>query len=185
LFIRDIDLLNQEDQRWIAQAITEQVQLVATTKPEAILEPTLARHTSTGTVPLPPLRQRRDDTMAWFRYFVDTFDVSRHVKPPTLSDPAEAVIRGYLWPGNLHELKQRAERACALVDDTVIRPEHLGLYSNTEPTVTPLEEATANFKRKYVQQVLDQCGGNRTLAARLLCVDPRTIFRFLENQRKG
>lgn len=185
LLVRDVDALSHADQKWLAQAISEQVIVVATAKQDSVLAPLLANEISAGIVRLPPLRERGDDGMAWLRLFLAIAARTQGVDVPEISDQAQLAVRLHAWPGNLHELKQKAERAVALLEGPEILPEHLGLVGSAlESVVMPLEEAMADFKRRYVQQVLDRCGGNRTQAARMLKVDPRTIFRFLESRRQ-
>ena len=47
--------------------------------------------------------------------------------------------------------------------------------------VLPLADA-GGVPQRYISEILERNGGNRTRAARELGVDPRTIFRFLEKQ---
>jgi transcriptional regulator with GAF, ATPase, and Fis domain len=51
--------------------------------------------------------------------------------------------------------------------------------------VLPLADAKEEFQRRYITQILERNGGNRTKAARELGVDPRTIFRFLEKEQQS
>jgi DNA-binding NtrC family response regulator len=62
----------------------------------------------------------------------------------------------------------------------LLRPEDLDLASADPGSLLPLQEAKAEFERRYVLEALERNGGNRARAARELGVDPRTIFRFLE-----
>jgi DNA-binding NtrC family response regulator len=48
--------------------------------------------------------------------------------------------------------------------------------------ILPLAQAKEEFQRKYVLEVLERNGGNRTQTAKDLGVDPRTIFRYLEKE---
>ena len=52
----------------------------------------------------------------------------------------------------------------------------------------PLAEAIEAFRKRYISEVLERNGGNRTKAAKDLDVDPRTVFRHLEKleaERRG
>jgi DNA-binding NtrC family response regulator len=74
-----------------------------------------------------------------------------------------------------------ADRALVSAEDLDLSPEVL------EPTL-PLAQATREFQVRYVNDVLERNGGNRTKTAKDLGVDPRTIFRHLERmeaQRGG
>jgi len=100
---------------------------------------------------------------------------------------AQALLR-YSWPGNVRELQNCVERAVALArfdrigfDDLPDRIQQtstptLGPSSPEAEAMLPLEEV----ERRYILHVLDAVGGNKTLAARLLGFDRRTLYRKLE-----
>lgn len=50
--------------------------------------------------------------------------------------------------------------------------------------VQPLDTALDAFRRRYILDAIARCKGNRTHAARMLGVDPRTVFRYLEAEVK-
>jgi two-component system response regulator HydG len=94
----------------------------------------------------------------------------------------------YPWPGNVRELQNCVERAVALsrfdkigVDDL---PEKIRDFAakrivvdTGDPThLLPL----ADVEEQYVLRVLDAVGGNKTLAADVLKIDRRTLYRKLE-----
>ncbi len=86
------------------------------------------------------------------------------------------------WPGNLLELRTTIERAGALVSGTVVDAEHITPAGLEDSRIAPLSEAVAEFKRHCILATLKRFGGNRTRTARVLGVDPRTVFRFLEQE---
>ena len=69
-----------------------------------------------------------------------------------------------------------------MADRGELEPEDLGLVAPSQNEIIPLADAKDRFARQYVLDALAQCGGNRTRAAQLLGVDPRTVFRFLERE---
>jgi DNA-binding NtrC family response regulator len=112
-----------------------------------------------------------------------------------LSPEAARHLLGYGWPGNVRELQNCIERAVALtqyeqlaVDDlpdrvrsqagagTAALPAGLDLSE-----LVPLEE----LERRYVLRVLEAVGGSRTLAARTLGLDRKTLYRKLEHYGAG
>jgi DNA-binding NtrC family response regulator len=83
-------------------------------------------------------------------------------------------------------MQTRTARATALANDDVLRLEDLGLpdvMAAESSAFPPLADAVETFRREYILRALDRCGGNRTQAARLLGVEPRTVFRYLEQKR--
>ena len=94
----------------------------------------------------------------------------------------------YSWPGNVRELRNVMERAVALtrfdkisVDDL---PEKIQNYRGSQVFVggddpselVPLVE----IERRYLLHVLESVGGNKTLAARVLGLDRKTLYRKLQ-----
>ena len=70
-----------------------------------------------------------------------------------------------------------ADRALVSAEDLDLRPEIL------EP-ILPLAQAKEEFQKRYINEVLERNAGNRTKTAKDLGVDPRTIFRHLEAERR-
>ncbi|HMB16164.1 MAG TPA: sigma-54 dependent transcriptional regulator [Pelovirga sp.] len=138
---------------------------------------------------LPPLRLRGDDILLLAMKFLQQLSQRFGKSVIGLAQPAAACLLAYSWPGNVRELRNTIERAVALtlhdtitVDDLPDAIRHPGdsaplpasLYDGQ--TIIPLEE----MEKRYLQQVLQQLDGNRTLAARLLGVDRKTLYRKLK-----
>ncbi|AKQ69130.1 Response regulator of zinc sigma-54-dependent two-component system [Myxococcus hansupus] len=147
-------------------------------------------------VELPPLRARGNDVLALSQRFIEQF-ASRTGKRVLGPSPAAAQrLLAYGWPGNVRELQNCLERAVALtsfeeltVDDL---PERVRNYS--QPRVVPETQDASELvtleelERRYIHRVLEAVGGSRTLAARILGVDRKTLYRKLERDegvRKG
>ena len=98
----------------------------------------------------------------------------------------------YDWPGNVRELENCMERAVALcrldeitVDDLPAKvQEHQSSQDRHRRPSRPGELITLDeMERRYVRQVLDAVGGNKTHAARILGIDRRSLYRRLEEPR--
>ncbi|WP_164008353.1 sigma-54-dependent transcriptional regulator [Pyxidicoccus trucidator] len=139
-------------------------------------------------VELPPLRARGNDVLALSQRFIEQFAARTGKRVVGLSPAAAQRLLTYGWPGNVRELQNCLERAVALtsfeeltVDDL---PERVRNYSqpkavpeNTDPSeLVTLEEV----ERRYIHRVMEAVGGSRTLAARVLGVDRKTLYRKLE-----
>jgi DNA-binding NtrC family response regulator len=108
-----------------------------------------------------------------------------------LAEPVARRLLAYPWPGNVRELRNVIERAVALAghDRLTVQdlPEHLqkpeGVFSLPGAPRDPLSLPTlAEMEVRYIDQVLSQVGGNRTLAARILGVDRKTLYRKLKEE---
>ena len=133
-------------------------------------------------VELPPLRDRGDDVLLLARSFLRRFAEELRLPQRGLSPAAELAIRRFGWPGNVRQLENHIKKALVMADRELLEPEDLGLVAQQPAEVLPLAEAKERYARKYVLDTLALCGGNRTRAAQLLGVDPRTVFRFLERE---
>ncbi|NOJ80974.1 sigma-54-dependent transcriptional regulator [Myxococcus xanthus] len=147
-------------------------------------------------VELPPLRARGNDVLALSQRFIEQFASRTGKRVLGLSPGAAQRLLAYGWPGNVRELQNCLERAVALtsfeeitVDDL---PERVRNYS--QPRVVPETQDASELvtleqlERRYIHRVLEAVGGSRTLAARILGVDRKTLYRKLERDddtRKG
>jgi DNA-binding NtrC family response regulator len=140
-------------------------------------------------IPVPPLRNRREDISALAEYFLARH--GRALNPNVRGIAAETLERlvRYDWPGNVRELEGAIQRALVLaVGETLtpadlpadLRPAPAAFSAIPWPTEATLEEVEAFWLR----HVLDRCGGNRTQAARQLGIDPSTLWRKLK-EREG
>ncbi len=138
---------------------------------------------------IPPLRDRGNDILLLALQFIKQLSQRFNKSVVGLAQPAAACLLAYRWPGNVRELRNVIERALALTHHDQLTIEDLPdqLKDNKGETqlparlvnsgnILPLEE----MENRYIHQVLDQLNGNRTLAARLLGVDRKTLYRKLK-----
>jgi two-component system response regulator HydG len=139
-------------------------------------------------IDIPPLRVRGSDVLFLAQRFLEQFSRQTNRKVIGLSPPVAEKLMAYSWPGNVRELQNSIERAVALtrfdeltVDDL---PEKIRNYrsSNVDvPGVGTGEIFTMDeVERRYITRVLRQLDGNKTVAAELLGLDRRTLYRKLE-----
>ena len=129
---------------------------------------------------LPPLRDRGEDAVMLAKYFLAraTRELSSKVKG--FSNQALVAIKRYRWPGNIRQLENRIKKAVVLADKPLITPDDLELRAEQLDPILPLAQARDDWQKRYINEVLERNGGNRTKTAKDLGVDPRTIFRHLE-----
>lgn len=127
------------------------------------------------TLHLPPLRERRDEIAGLAERFIRDFG-----SDGSLSDGAIRRLVSHPWPGNIRELKNVVERACAIAEGAVIRESDLFLEltphdQGNESTAPPLQGEAA-----VIQDALAQFGGNQTRAAQHLGISRSTLVRRLD-----
>ena len=91
----------------------------------------------------------------------------------------------YHWPGNVRELANAVERAVVLSDHDALLPEDLDLPKNGGVEALLAEGADSHIpleeiERSYVRRVLEEHGGNKAGAARILGINRRTLYRKLK-----
>jgi len=147
-------------------------------------------------VRLPPLRERREDIPLLASAFLRKL-AQKNGKPLTGFTPdALAALESYGWPGNVRELEHAVERAVVLsrgelIDEAdlpeVVRREQAASGASAPPGAiviavgTPMEEV----ERLVIRETLRHTRGDKTLAAQILGIAARTIYRKLERDDAG
>jgi transcriptional regulator with GAF, ATPase, and Fis domain len=137
---------------------------------------------------LPPLRDRGEDVVVIARWFLQRYTKEFGARVRGFTPSALVAMRKYAWPGNVRELENRVKKAVVLADRALVSAEDLDLRPEILEPVLPLALAKEEFQKRYINEVLERNGGNRTKTAKDLGVDPRTIFRHLEKldaERRG
>jgi DNA-binding NtrC family response regulator len=129
---------------------------------------------------LPPLRDRGDDLEIIARYLLGKTAREHNPRVRGFTKSCLGALRGYRWPGNVRQLENRLKRAVVMAEGTLLTAEDMDLKPEDIEDVLPLAEARDRFQARYINQVLERNGGNRTKTARDLGVDARTIFRHLK-----
>jgi len=92
---------------------------------------------STVDIPLPPLRDRKDDIHLLFRKFASDFAHKYKMPPVKLSDEAVLFLQKYRWSGNIRQLRNFAEQISVLETNRDISLATMQSYLPTEGTSLP------------------------------------------------
>jgi DNA-binding NtrC family response regulator len=138
-------------------------------------------------IEVPALRARGTDILLLAQHFVEQFATRTKRNVQGISEPVAEKLLAYAWPGNVRELRNVVERAVALTRHDKLTPDDLPekirdfrgsqvVIGGADPgELAPLEE----IERRYILHVLQTMGENRTLAARTLGLDRKTLYRKL------
>ena len=138
---------------------------------------------------MPPLRERGSDVLLLTHHFIKQFAGRLGKNVTGISTNAAKKLLEYTWPGNVRELRNAIERAVALTGYEKIAvqdlPEKIRIYRSTD---FPVDRSTdpgtfvplAKIEQRYILHVLETVGGNRTLAAKILGLDRKTLYRKLQ-----
>jgi DNA-binding NtrC family response regulator len=133
---------------------------------------------------IPPLRNRREDIALLAEQFLR--DMARAYDEPKRAISPEAMDRlvEYDWPGNIRELRNVLERACALTQNQTLGVEDLPAELGTRaveqaPTVAKAIASLADMERQVIASALRDSGGNQTRAAVALKVERHRLGRMI------
>ena len=134
-------------------------------------------------IPVPPLRERREDIPQMVAHFL-TQQEQRGFPARTVTPRAMRRLEDYRWPGNVRELANTMEQLSILAPRSEIDvsdlPENIRTPSEQAGRPTDGSGLTLQaMERRHVDGVLRQVGGNRAAAARLLGIDRNTLVRKL------
>jgi len=150
-------------------------------------------------VVLPPLRDRIEDVPILAEHFIGRYAAKNGKTIRGLTRAAFAALEAYPWPGNVRELEHAVERAVVLsrgaeidVDDL---PESVrssgaaraaGLASPMEGRTlsVPLGTSMEEIELRVIRETLRQTKGDKNLAAQLLGIAARTIYRKLDREKE-
>jgi DNA-binding NtrC family response regulator len=130
-------------------------------------------------IPVPPLRERKEDIPALVAHFLAKSKPAKQV-----SAAAMAVLQQYSWPGNIRELQNVIERARILANGTEIEPKDLPgnmRSSNGAPLFDgdPGLPTLDQLERTYIQNLLKRFSGHRAKIAATLGISERSLYRKL------
>ena len=127
---------------------------------------------------LPPLRKRKNDIPLLLEHFLDKA-AKEGQATPGLSKEALAIMMDYAWPGNVRELHSAIRFAVVKCRGRIIQPDDLPLELRKSQKERPSRGPSKKLDPQSVQAALDQSGGNKAKAARMLNVGRATLYRFL------
>lgn len=132
---------------------------------------------------LPDLKDRKEDIPLLAYHFLDVYTKETQKQIKGISKEAMNLLLEYHWPGNVRELENSIERAVIVADEDYLTakdfPHHLresraDLIKKGAQGQKSLDE----IKGEYITEILKETGGNKRLAADILKVNPRTLYRF-------
>jgi transcriptional regulator with PAS, ATPase and Fis domain len=134
---------------------------------------------------IPPLSERKDDIPLLSYYFLKKYAVLMKKSVSELSQDVIGLLMNYDFPGNVRELENIMERGVALASGKVIELAHLPedlrelnirTFRKKEGKMPSLDEQ----EEAYIKWVLNEVGGNKTLAAQILGIDRVSLWRKLK-----
>jgi len=148
-------------------------------------------------VEIPALRERLEDVPLLVNHFLKKQATQTGSSLKKIDPTALDLLSRYDYPGNVRELENAIERACALCDDDLIRsndlPPHIVEHADQEaarkgraamPVGKSLDEFIQEQERDYIEATLAKFKGAREKAASVLGISMATLYRKLETRGK-
>jgi two-component system response regulator HydG len=136
-------------------------------------------------VRIPSLASRREDVPLLAEHFLKRYAAKNGKALRGFTDEALKALENYAWPGNVRELEHAIERAVVLCRGDVITegdlPEAVrkGPIGSASQIVIPIGTPMEEIERRVIHETLRHTKGDKNLAARMLGIAARTIYRRL------
>jgi len=131
-------------------------------------------------IPMPPLRDRREDIPLLIDHFVNLYNQKFKRNISGLSESAQTQMTRYDWPGNIRELQHAVEHAFVLCRQNILDICHLPPELSEQQLTEEDEVREPVDEEARIIAALEKTGWNKSRAARVLGVSRRTIYRKME-----
>jgi DNA-binding NtrC family response regulator len=150
----------------------------------AVFRPDLLFRLNTIVIRVPPLRERRGDIPGLLRHYLAHYEAQYARPARALSNPAQAALLDWHWPGNVRSLRHACERAVILAAGAgyEIGDFGLGAPAPAAPPAAPAadDQTLGEVERGAIAAALAQARGNISEAARRLGLSRAALYRKLE-----
>jgi len=133
---------------------------------------------------VPPLRERKEDIPRLAAFFLKKYAFQSARVMTGISTETMQILTAYDWPGNVRELENTIEGSLALAKGPVIDKADIEMLlqrtqQSRRPGAPPVSESESleRIEREHIIRVLKTAKGNQSVAATLLNIDRKTLYR--------
>jgi two-component system, NtrC family, response regulator HydG len=135
-------------------------------------------------ISVPPLKDRKEDIPALIDHFVNKFNKKINKNIVGISTDVQKIFMNYSWPGNIRELEHALEHAFILCHQKTITVKHLPpAFEKFFVTGEAHFNSMGGDEKLAIVQALEKTAGNKTMAARLLGISRRGIYRKIKEHK--
>jgi DNA-binding NtrC family response regulator len=139
-------------------------------------------------IPIPPLRERREDIPVLVDHFMEKHRQRTGKRVDGIDDEALAALQRYEWPGNVRELENTIERAVVLATEPRLTQASISLLGATSTPSTGLPSMRLHqnlewVEKETIRRALEQAGGVKKDAAELMGISQRALSYYLAKYR--
>ena len=133
---------------------------------------------------VPPLRDRKEDIPALIDHFVKKFNKKINHNILGISMDVQKMFMDYNWPGNVREMEHAMEHAFILCHQKTITIEHLPpVFEQFFATKITFFKNRGVNEKQAILEALEKTAWNKTMAAKLLGVSRRNIYRKIKEHK--
>lgn len=139
---------------------------------------------------LPALRDRKEDIPLLINHFLKKLATDLKKNPIQISEAAVEKLTAYHWPGNVRELENVLERVLVLCENQEIDVFDLPILTQSNSTKIPsnvingnninLNDTLYDIEKQLIQRAMNETGGNKSRAAKLLGIKTNLLYYKLE-----
>ena len=128
------------------------------------------------TITLPPLRKCQEDIMPLADFFREQSNRTLDKAVKGFDSSAKKALQQHPWSGNVRELKQKIQTAVLLCEGNNITEDDLELFVEQDASPVCYSLKDVQQEKERIRQALEQCGGNKKSAAKLLKIGRTTLY---------
>lgn len=137
------------------------------------------------TINVPPLKEHRNDIPLFVNAFLQEFSRENNKNVGQIDREAMERLMNYDWPGNVRELKNAIESMVVMATSDTLElsdlPANIRGAENFEPPpITHSGMSMEEIEEAVIRKTLEDTGGNRTKASRVLGISLRTLHRKIQ-----
>jgi two-component system response regulator HydG len=136
---------------------------------------------------IPSLRDRKEDIHLQAKHFLKSYSDKNNKSIEGFAEDAMLALKSYDWPGNVRELENAIERAVVFTNTNLVAlpslPQSVSAFAENRHSLTfKIGTTLREVEEKAIEITLQHTRGDKNMAARLLGIATRTIYRHLEKQ---
>ena len=138
------------------------------------------------TLPLPPLRGRRQDIPLLIQAFLEEFNARYEKRVRSVDEPVLQSLLAHPWPGNVRELRNTLERAVIICEDELIASKHLppdlthaAGEERSDVVTFPIGVTVEDAEKSLILKTLASVSNNKARAASILGISVKTLHNKL------
>jgi len=132
-------------------------------------------------IPIPPLRERREDILPLANSFLKRFAAQANRNITGFSPEASELLKKHDWPGNVRQLQNEVQRALLMCDAGTVDARDLSISApataeGDDGSLTLMEA----MERNTIVQMLRETGGNKLETAKRLGIGRQTLYNKIK-----